>query len=153
MFFEVMKVREAWLLDDFPSRPRLVGGRTAERWNSGMDDVITTMKARNLRPGDVVEIVFLDHAEHDAAADNGELEFAVYGRVVSTDMDKVLVETWCYANPNTPFDANVVRYTIIRGAIRKLTVLRRTNHRLGRRTPVSRLPLRARRRTPRLNHR
>lgn len=114
---------------------------------------MAAVKARNLEAGDVVEIVFLDHAEHDAAADNGELEFAVYGRVVSADADKVLVETWCYANPNTPFDANVVRYTIIRGAMRKLTVLRRGNARSRPRTPVSRLSLRARRRSPRFNHR
>lgn len=90
---------------------------------------MTGTKDKNLRRGDVVEIVFLDHAEHDAAVDNGELEFAVYGRVVSADRRKVLVETWCYANPTTPSDANVVRYTIIRGAIRKLNVLRRVRPR------------------------
>lgn len=83
-------------------------------------------KAQSVRPGDVVEIVFLDHAEHGFAADNGDLEFALYGRVVSTDAYIVTVETWCYANPRTPFDANVVRYSIVRGAIKKLTVLRRT---------------------------
>ena len=88
-------------------------------------------KAKNLHAGDVVEIVFLDHAEHDAAADNGDLEFAVYGRVVSANAHKVLVETWCYANPRTPFDANVVRYSIIRGAIRKLKVLRRAGSSQG----------------------
>jgi len=85
---------------------------------------MTIPRTKKVRPGDVVEIVFLDHAEHDAAADNGDLEFVVYGRVVSVDSRTVTLETWCYSNPQTPFDANVVRYTIIRGAIRTLTVLR-----------------------------
>lgn len=88
---------------------------------------MAVLKARSVRPGDVVEIIFLDHAEHGFAADNGELEFALYGRVVSTDARAVTVESWCYANPQTPFDANVVRYSIIRGAIKKLTVLRRAS--------------------------
>lgn len=87
-------------------------------------DVMRGLKAKNPRPGDVVEIVFLDHAEHDATADNGDLEFTVYGRVVSADPRTITLETWCYSDPRTPFDTNVVRYTIIRGAIRKLTVLR-----------------------------
>lgn len=78
-----------------------------------------------VRRGDVVEISFLDHAEHAPDGDNSSLEFLVFGRVVEADRWKIQLETWCYADARLPYDGNVVRYTLIRGAIRKLTVLRR----------------------------
>jgi hypothetical protein len=86
------------------------------------------------RRGDIVEIDFLDHAEHDSGTrgDAAGLSFKVTGRVVSVNKHSINVETWCYQNRRCPKDSNVVRYTIVIGAIKKLAVLRKCGKRASR---------------------
>lgn len=89
--------------------------------------------------GDVVEVQFLDHAEHgaDAQAEVKALNFTVFGRVVEQDRRSLTVETWCYTDPAEPRDANVACFTLIKGAILKLTVLRAGQAKKVRKAPAS----------------
>lgn len=87
------------------------------------------MSLPRLKAGDLVEIDFLDHAEHgfEEGGRGAALEFKLVGRVVCNRKDTIVVETWCYQNRKTPRDCNVVRYTIVKGAIQRVNVLRRDN--------------------------
>lgn len=93
-----------------------------------------------VKAGDIVEIDFLDHAEHGHAGGGrgAALSFKLLGRVVRNTKHTLVVETWCYQNRKTPLDANVVRYTIVKGAIGKCAILRKA----GERTPRDRTALR-----------
>jgi len=79
-----------------------------------------------IKIGDVVEVRFLDHAEHgaDMQEQAQALDFTVFGRVVATNKKSITIETWCYTNPREPRDSNVSCFTIIRGAITSLVVLK-----------------------------
>jgi hypothetical protein len=79
------------------------------------------------RRGDIVEIDFLDHAEHEngARGNHPGLSFKLTGRLVCNARKALVVETWCYRDKKTPRDGNVVRYTIVKGAIQKCSILRR----------------------------
>jgi hypothetical protein len=78
-------------------------------------------------PGDIVEIDFLDHMETDGDGDPGEngLDFKIVGRLIQENPASYSVETWCYRDRAAPRDSNVVFYTIIKGAIQRMEVLKR----------------------------
>ena len=83
--------------------------------------------------GDIVEIDFLDHAEHgfEQGGRGAALSFKLLCRVVRNTKQTLVVETWCYHNRKTPSDANVVRYTLVKGAIVRCAVLRKSQEGVG----------------------
>ncbi len=73
-----------------------------------------------VRSGDVVEVVFLDHAEGD-----NEILFVVYGRVKEKDRTKIVVDCWTYVDQDAERDENIHSYTILRSAIKEMYLLSR----------------------------
>lgn len=69
--------------------------------------------------GDVVAVVFDDHSEGEQ-----HIVFEVFGTVLRKDRRSLLIGSFVYAGSNE-IDENVVVYTILRAAIRKLEVLRK----------------------------
>lgn len=69
--------------------------------------------------GDVVAIVFDDHSEGEQ-----HIVFEVFGTVLRKDRRSLLIGSFVYAG-SSEIDENVVVYTILRAAIRKLEVLRK----------------------------
>ena len=68
-----------------------------------------------MRVGDLVEIVFRDHAKG-----NETIVFSVLGRVLRSKRDEVTVGVWVYADRKIkwdPNDPNVDTYSIARNAI------------------------------------
>ncbi len=65
--------------------------------------------------GDIVEVVFLDHAEGDE-----EIRFVVYGRVKEKNRTKIVVDCWTYAEDTNERDDNIHSYTILRSAIKEI---------------------------------
>lgn len=75
------------------------------------------------RKGDLVCVEFDDHVR-----DGDELiRFAVYGRVLNITRHAITVAVWEYADPDTPPDDNVDRYTIARKAIADVSLMVRAN--------------------------
>lgn len=69
--------------------------------------------------GDVVAVVFDDHSEGQEY-----VVFEVFGTVLRKDRKSLLIGSFVYA-ASSEIDENVVVYTILRAAIRKLEVLRK----------------------------
>ena len=74
-----------------------------------------------LRMGMIVAVEFADHVEGGSSP----AKFTVYGRLSKINKIALCVDTWCYTNKKTPYDTNVVRYTIVRGAILNINILER----------------------------
>jgi len=74
----------------------------------------------SIRRGQIVEVDFQDHAEGSKS-----MRFVVYGRIVSITRKAIAVECWGYRNKRAKRDANSQTYTIVRGAIHKITQLAR----------------------------
>ncbi len=84
-----------------------------------------------LRRGQVVAIEFLDHCEGGSTP----IEFVVFGRLAAVKPQSLTVAAWTYADkakerafPHSEThdfkDANLVHFTIVRSAIKKVTVLK-----------------------------
>jgi hypothetical protein len=68
-----------------------------------------------MKPGDIVEIEFRDHAQGDET-----IVFCVYGRVIKRTRVDVTIGVWVYADAKykpAANDPNVDTYTIARDAI------------------------------------
>lgn len=72
--------------------------------------------------GDVVAVVFDDHSEGEQ-----HIVFEVFGIVLRKDRRSLLIGSFVYAG-SSDIDENVVVYTILRAAIRRLEVLRKAQH-------------------------
>jgi hypothetical protein len=85
------------------------------------------MEPPELRPGDRVEVDFLDHMESDGSCGTGEdgLAFKLIGRLVVENPRSYVIETWCYPELKAERDANVVLYTILKSAVQNIFVLHR----------------------------
>jgi hypothetical protein len=70
--------------------------------------------------GDVVHVVFDDHAEIAPGHDSGPIIFEIFGRVLSKNRRSVNVATWLYSECSGTVDDNCVVYTILQSAIIKL---------------------------------
>lgn len=70
--------------------------------------------------GEVVAVTFCDHVEDG----DDVIEFVAYGRVARVTRGAVSLDSWAYADPATPHDANVKRFTILRRAITGVRHLR-----------------------------
>ena len=73
-----------------------------------------------LRAGQIVEVEFADHVEDGSKT----MAFIVYGRLARVERAAICVDSWCYANRKTKHDQNCRRWTIVRGAIKKITILK-----------------------------
>lgn len=65
----------------------------------------------NAQVGDIARIVFLDHAEGDAA-----IKFEVFGRIAAKDRKMLMVICWGYVDSDQ-LDDNVHSYAILRSTI------------------------------------
>mgnify|MGYP001279713367 CR=1 FL=1 len=78
--------------------------------------------------GSIVEILFLDHAE----GGSHPCRFVVYGRVAKANKQRIVVDSWCDPDPEQPHQAdNVTRFTIVRTAIERITLLERQRGSIG----------------------
>ena len=73
------------------------------------------------RPGDEVRVDFRDHVEN---GDEPAL-FSVWGRVVRTHDDYLVLDSWAYRDPKHERDDNVQTYTIVRSAIEEVHIRNR----------------------------
>jgi len=71
----------------------------------------------------VVAVTFLDHAE----SSNDPIAFVVYGEVVTESPDKLVIDSWAYADraerPDEP-DGKVHRWVLVRSAVQDIQILR-----------------------------
>lgn len=70
--------------------------------------------------GDVVAITFDDHSEGEQ-----HIEFEVFGVVFKKDRRSLVIGSFVYPS-SRDIDENVVVYTILRAAIRRVEILRRS---------------------------
>lgn len=65
--------------------------------------------------GKVLAVTFWDHAQDS----NDPIKFVVYGYCVEATNEKVVLDTWAYADEEPPADPepNVCRFVIVREAI------------------------------------
>ena len=73
-----------------------------------------------LKNGMIVAVEFMDHVE----SGSNPVKFTVYGRLSRITKIALCVDCWCYTNKKISYDRNVTRYTIVRGAILKISELR-----------------------------
>lgn len=95
-----------------------------------MSDSYTAMKTSKMaskRPqiGDLIHVVFWDHAEnfHDA------IRFEVVGKITSITRRAYVVHTWMYSDPidrakDTNLDANENCFCIVKRAIDSIRILK-----------------------------
>ena len=76
------------------------------------------MKLPPLVIGDIVHVVFLDHAEGER-----EICFEVFGRVAKKDRTKLVLVCWGYIEADQ-IDDNVHCYTILKSAITQIKKLK-----------------------------
>jgi hypothetical protein len=72
--------------------------------------------------GDIVRVVFDDHAEVEPSHVSDPVVFEVFGRILSSNRRSVNIATWLYAECNGDsnigtVDANCVVYTILRSCM------------------------------------
>ena len=76
----------------------------------------------NLKPGDLVQIEFLDHCEDGDDA----MRFYVWGRISRITRHAVTVTCWDFVNPedaHTAAAGTIKSFSIVKTAMQKLTVL------------------------------
>jgi hypothetical protein len=72
--------------------------------------------------GDIVRVVFDDHAEVEPCHESDPIVFEVFGRILSSNKRSVNLATWLYAECNGDsnigtIDSNCVVYTILRSCM------------------------------------
>ncbi len=72
-----------------------------------------------IRRGQIVEVVFDDHAD----GGNVPLGFVAYGRVMAVTRASITIGSWIYAKHRTKLDINVERRVIVRSAIKSIRVV------------------------------
>ena len=73
-----------------------------------------------LRTGHIVCVEFADHVEDGSRS----MAFMVYGRVSRVTQSVICVDSWCYTDRKKHHDHNCKRWTIVRAAIKKITILK-----------------------------
>jgi len=73
------------------------------------------------RRNDLLLISFIDHSSGVDEA----MEFIAIGRLVDINERRILIDSWAYADPDTPRDINVDRMSVVLGAVQKITLLNR----------------------------
>ena len=74
-----------------------------------------------MRPGDIVEVLFLDHVSHGQKP----MPFYVYGRLISMTRTAIVVACWAHKDKKAKCDHNTHVYTIVRSAIKEIHRLKR----------------------------
>ena len=72
------------------------------------------------RRNDLLLISFIDHSSGVDEA----MEFIAIGRLVDINERRILIDSWAYADPDTPRDINVDRMSVVLGAVSRITLLR-----------------------------
>jgi len=72
-----------------------------------------------LRRNQIVAVEFLDHVEGGSEP----IRCVVYGRLARIAPDVLVIDSWEYADARKPHDDNETRFTIVRAAISRVTVL------------------------------
>lgn len=79
---------------------------------------------KGLKPGDVVEVDFLDHVEDGEDA----LRFLVYGVIEKITRQALIIHCWTYKDRGERDHAeegNIKSFTIVKSAIQDLNILRK----------------------------
>ena len=76
---------------------------------------------KELKPGQIARIQFLDRVE----GDDEPCEFEVFGRVIKQDKRSTTVASWAFADErNRADDNNVTSFCIVNKAIKKIDILK-----------------------------
>ena len=83
------------------------------------------MAKKAVKVGDIVHIVFLDHAENS----RDSLKFEVFGRVFGVTSTAYLIYSWAYVNPvdlagDNNSDVNQHSFAIVKSAVESVRVLK-----------------------------
>jgi len=74
-----------------------------------------------MKTNEIVAVTFLDHVESPDGAK--AMKFTVYGRLVLTTAQALVVASWAHASNRRRCDHNTTTFTILRSAIQKVDVL------------------------------
>lgn len=78
------------------------------------------VKLSTVRPGDRVEVDFIDHSQES----EGVLDFTVHGVVMKKDKQSIRIGNWVYTDPTEEPDSNCGWYDLAVGAIKEVRKLR-----------------------------
>lgn len=72
-----------------------------------------------LRRGQIVAVEFDDHCQGGA----DPIRFVVYGELAEVTRSHLKIDSWAYADRRAAHDPNESRFTLVRAAVRRVTVL------------------------------